>query len=255
MSGTTPGTDLKSHLIKLAADGLLENQEDVETENAGMRHVDALTAYNLERVPEADQLAPGIRLIDEINTTTHMTLHLPPEEQAHGVPPELDPRTSEFRPQVHRSGSVYSVAVQPGSPTGTQTDTDIRTREASPTSSGILSGSNVTRPSTLSNSIATSEAGSLASDMSDNLYSQETHEQDSFTDRQRIDEGQLLGSDSLFAAGPILHTFGPTPEDIRMSGPPLLARTASATATIASSPSASVAPSVSSQKDSGDESL
>lgn len=254
MSGTTPGTDLKSRLIKLAANGLLEKQEDVEPENAYMRHVDALTEHNLERVPEADQLAPGIRLIDEISATTHMTLHLPPEEQAHCVPPELDPRTSEFRPQVHRSGSVYSVAVQPGSPTGTHTDADVRTREASPSSSGILSGSNVTRPSTLSNSIATSEAGSLASDTSDNLYSQETHEQDSFTDRQGIDEGLLLGSDSLFA-GPILHTFGPTPEDILMSGPPRLSRTASATATIASSPSASVAPSVSSQRDSGDESL
>jgi hypothetical protein len=245
---------MKSRLIKLAADGLLEKQEDVEPENAGKRHVDALTAYNLERVPEADQLAPGIRLIDEINTTTHMDIHLPLEEQAHGVPPELDPRTSEFRPQVHRSGSVYSVAVQPGSPTGTQPDTDMHTREASPTSSVIFSGSNVTRPSTLSNSIATSEAGSLASDMSDNLYSQEIHDQDSLTDRQHIGEGQLLGNDSSFE-GSMLHTFGPTPEDILMSGPPLLSRTVSATATVATSPSASVAPSVSSQRDSGDESL
>ena len=32
------------------------------------------------------------------------------------VPPELDPRTSQFRPGIPSAGSVFSVAVQPGSP-------------------------------------------------------------------------------------------------------------------------------------------
>lgn len=97
----------------------------------------ALTADNLERIPNADQLAPGIRLpgrvIDSHGADTDMQTSSDADggaqslETGHtsvgafgeggasvpGVPPELDPRTSAFRPQSPGEASVFSVAVQP----------------------------------------------------------------------------------------------------------------------------------------------
>ncbi|EST05308.1 hypothetical protein PSEUBRA_005578 [Kalmanozyma brasiliensis GHG001] len=97
----------------------------------------ALTADNLERIPNADQLAPGIRLpgrhIDPHAADTDMQTSSDADggaqslETGHtsvgafgeggapvpGVPPELDPRTPAFRPHSPGEASVFSVAVQP----------------------------------------------------------------------------------------------------------------------------------------------
>lgn len=97
----------------------------------------ALTADNLERIPNADQLAPGIRLpgrvIDSHGADTDMQTSSDADggaqslETGHtsvgafgeggasvpGVPPELDPRTPAFRPHSPGEASVLSVAVQP----------------------------------------------------------------------------------------------------------------------------------------------
>lgn len=97
----------------------------------------ALTADNLERIPNADQLAPGIRLpgrvIDPHGADTDMQTSSDADEGAQsletghtsvgafgeggapvpGVPPELDPRTPAFRPHSPGEASVFSVAVQP----------------------------------------------------------------------------------------------------------------------------------------------
>lgn len=97
----------------------------------------ALTADNLGRIPDADQLAPGIRLpgrtIDSHGADTDMQTSSDADEGAQsletghtsvgafgeggapvpGVPPELDPRTPAFRPHSPGEASVFSVAVQP----------------------------------------------------------------------------------------------------------------------------------------------
>lgn len=97
----------------------------------------ALTADNLERIPNADQLAPGIRLpgrvIDPHGASTDMQTSSDADggaqslETGHtsvgafgeggapvpGVPPELDPRMPAFRPHSPGEASVFSVAVQP----------------------------------------------------------------------------------------------------------------------------------------------
>ncbi|CBQ73423.1 conserved hypothetical protein [Sporisorium reilianum SRZ2] len=97
----------------------------------------ALTADNLGRIPDADQLAPGIRLpgrvIDPHGADTDMQTSSDADggaqslETGHtsvgafgeggapvpGVPPELDPRTPAFRPHSPGEASVFSVAVQP----------------------------------------------------------------------------------------------------------------------------------------------
>ncbi|TKY85511.1 hypothetical protein EX895_005673 [Sporisorium graminicola] len=97
----------------------------------------ALTADNLGRIPDADQLAPGIRLpgrvIDPHGADTDMQTSSDADEGAQsletghtsvgafgeggapvpGVPPELDPRTPAFRPHSPGEASVFSVAVQP----------------------------------------------------------------------------------------------------------------------------------------------
>ncbi|SNX87261.1 uncharacterized protein MEPE_05971 [Melanopsichium pennsylvanicum] len=98
----------------------------------------ALTADNLERIPNADQLAPGIRLpgraMDphagadtDMQTSSDADGGAQSLETGHtsvgafgeggapvpGVPPELDPRTSAFRPHSPGEASVFSVAVQP----------------------------------------------------------------------------------------------------------------------------------------------
>ncbi|SPO23646.1 uncharacterized protein UTRI_03823_B [Ustilago trichophora] len=99
----------------------------------------ALTADNLERIPNADQLAPGIRLPGRAmdphhgGADTDMQTSSDADEGAQsletghtsvgafgeggapvpGVPPELDPRTPAFRPHSPGEASVFSVAVQP----------------------------------------------------------------------------------------------------------------------------------------------
>ena len=255
MTNTVPATDIKSDLIKLAANGVVESQADVESGPVASTHADALTASNLKQIPDADELAPGIRLHNELNVQTDMATHTPPVEPTPGVPPELDPRTSAFRPPVHRSGSVFSVAVQPGSPTGTQPESEMRVHEDSPNSSGVISGASVTRTNTLANSITASDAGSLASDMSDSIYSNDVHEQEVMIDQQRMAERALMGGEAGIG-GPVHRAFAPAREDILLSGISRPARTVSVAATVATSPSASVAPSVgNSPRGSVDESM
>ncbi|PWN48513.1 hypothetical protein IE53DRAFT_370547 [Violaceomyces palustris] len=117
-----------------------EADEDPEISNASQetRRARALTADNLERIPDADQLAPGIRLPGQVVASNH---HRDVDFQTSsdadggaqsletgqtsvgafgeggapvpGVPPELDPRTSSFRPHSPGAASVFSVAVQP----------------------------------------------------------------------------------------------------------------------------------------------
>ena len=254
MTNTAPATDIKADLIKLAADGVVETQAAVESETTVPAHADALTASNLKQIPDADELAPGIRLHNDLDAQAGVATQAPSVERSPCVPPELDPRTSAFRPPVHRSGSVFSVAVQPGSPTGTQPDSDIRTRESSPNSSGIINPTGATRPNTL-NSVAASDAGSLASDMSDSIYSSEVHEQEVMIDQQRMAERALMGGEAGIG-GPIHHAFGPAREDILLSGVSRPIRTVSVAATVSTSPSASAAPSVgTSPRGSVDESM
>lgn len=128
--------DKRIDLIKLAADGVLNSHAQVEsgpTPPSGHAQAPtqvALTADNLEQIPEAEQLAPGIRLgepilgdrVEELyaspslsSTAMHMDARNDSMDQT-SVPPELDPRTSQFRPGIPSAGSVFSVAVQPGSP-------------------------------------------------------------------------------------------------------------------------------------------
>lgn len=102
-----------------------------------------VTADNLGRIPEAEQLAPGIRLPntvahgvndDEDDEENEYRSGVPTDNIAsrrnigpthvghfgahgapvHGVPPELDPRAAKFRrPTSPGAASVFSLAVQP----------------------------------------------------------------------------------------------------------------------------------------------
>ncbi|SPO35855.1 uncharacterized protein PSFLO_01326 [Pseudozyma flocculosa] len=139
----------RAEALKAAANEELES-------TAEFRRARALTADNLERIPDADQLAPGIRLpgqgVDPRGDRHHgrgdhdndndndndlptsstdadgAALSLETGDTSvgnfgeggapvPGVPPELDPRTAAFRPHSPGAASVFSVAVQPpGSP-------------------------------------------------------------------------------------------------------------------------------------------
>lgn len=115
-----------------------QQQHDVAYDSvAEYRRARALTADNLERIPDADQLAPGIRLPGQFSDSRNQDTDMHTSSDADGgaqsletghtsvgafgeggapvpgVPPELDPRTSSFRPQSPGEASVFSVAVQP----------------------------------------------------------------------------------------------------------------------------------------------
>ncbi|PWZ03793.1 hypothetical protein BCV70DRAFT_225114 [Testicularia cyperi] len=125
-----------SQMATATAVAAADNQEPYDAV-AEYRRGRALTADNLERIPNADQLAPGIRLpgqlIDARGIDTDMQTSSDADEGAQsletghtsvgafgeggapvpGVPPELDPRTPAFRPHSPGEASVFSVAVQP----------------------------------------------------------------------------------------------------------------------------------------------
>ena len=273
--------DRRTALIKLAADGVLDSHAPEESEPQlgssyaphGTTQV-ALTADNLEQIPEAEHLAPGIRLDEPIlnevlcepripvpedaskcNQSIFGLEHEPVEQES--VPPELDPRTSEFRPGIPSAGSVFSVAVQPGSPKSVTLESGDRTHDLSGvvTSSQISSrmdssmGESVcnyrfttpfrsmsigTASSSRANSVsvANSEAGSITSDATP--FNTEFQEQEFAIEQQRMRERAISGGE-LGIGGPISpHVSLP---QVNISQPQ---RTFSSSATIGSSPATSV---------------
>lgn len=149
--------DGRTNLIKLAAEGLIESHHTESTPVHSSLAANAedcphapLTADNLERIPLAEQLAPGIRMTDQVLETCSSQVqeifpdNLPPSRSDNDlmdtsnsacVPPELDPRTSTFRPVAPSTGSVFSVAVQPGSPKSIVMSTEFRTSSPAPSRS------------------------------------------------------------------------------------------------------------------------
>lgn len=189
--------DKRIHLIKLAADGVLNSHVQVEsghTPTSGHAPAPtqvALTADNLEQIPTAEQLAPGIRLgepmlenrTEELYTPSNTSsTAMPMDARSDSVdqtsmPPELDPRTSQFRPGIPSAGSVFSVAVQPGSPKSVSFDERIQETPQVPSlgsesvsssrgttpaqSTGFLSGNNSCANSI---SVTDSDIGSMPTD-------------------------------------------------------------------------------------------
>lgn len=129
------GEEQRVNLIKLAANGIIDSHaptHDAVPSTPVADHAHQLTADNLEQVPEAEQLAPGIRLpesgVELSQASSDATMSKPRTpasdsgpttpsiQEPASVPPELDPRTAKFCYGIPRSGSVFSVAAQPGSP-------------------------------------------------------------------------------------------------------------------------------------------
>lgn len=222
--------DKRIHLIKLAADGVLNSHAQVEsgsTPPSGHAQAPtqvALTADNLEQIPEAEQLAPGIRLGEPIledraeelyapsnpsSTAMHMDARNDPMDQT-SVPPELDPRTSQFRPGIPSAGSVFSVAVQPGSPKSATFDDRMHdtshvpslgsesvfsSRSTTPAhSTGFPSGSNSRADSV---SVTHSDMGSMPSDT--HTMNTDTREKNSATELHHLRErvGDALNNSPL----------------------------------------------------------
>lgn len=273
--------DRRTALIKLAADGVLDSHAPEESEPQlgssyapqGTTQV-ALTADNLEQIPEAEHLAPGIRLDEPIlnevlcepripvpedaskcNQSIFGLEHEPVEQES--VPPELDPRTSEFRPGIPSAGSVFSVAVQPGSPKSVTLESGDRTHDLSGvvTSSQISSRIDSSMGESVSNyrfttpfrpmsigtasssransvSVANSEAGSITSDATP--FNAEVREQEFAIEQQRMRERAISGGE-LGIGGPI-----PPHVSLPQVNISLPQRTFSSSATIGSSPATSV---------------
>lgn len=222
--------DKRIHLIKLAADGVLNSHAQVESGSTPPSGHDqaptqvALTADNLEQIPEAEQLAPGIRLGEPIledraeelyapsnpsSTAMAMDARNDPMDQT-SVPPELDPRTSQFRPGIPSAGSVFSVAVQPGSPKSATFDDRMHdtshvpslgsesvfsSRSTTPAhSTGFPSGSNSRADSV---SVTHSDMGSMPSDT--HTMNTDTREKNGATELQHLRErvGDALNNSPL----------------------------------------------------------
>lgn len=286
----------RSDLIKLAADDNVDSLPTADASDATQHapapraahtttsgeqqqgDCPALTADNLEQIPDADELAPGIRLPEKnMDTAISPCSGIPatetPQESVSpaltaratpaetDIPAELDPRTSEFRPGVPRAGSVFSVAVQPGSPkfgaesVGVQSP-DLQPKQpdtvqpadyvlgaAAPNpAAAAVFGSPFARRShatdTASNaSFAPSEAGSTISDISSSAYSTDVREQEMAIDRQRMVERATTGGE-VGIGGPVAMPFLRRMDDTTFDLPS--PRTASAAATVATSPTTSV---------------
>ncbi|WFC94820.1 hypothetical protein MBRA1_001456 [Malassezia brasiliensis] len=286
----------RSNLIKLAADGYLDshlvdrkvrlNQAEIRGHDAlaasteTQTHI-ALTAQNLDQIPEAEQLAPGIRLPEHVissvppvagsSCSTQGTDEASPGELAGdlepSVPPELDPRTPVFRPGHPSAGSVFSVAVQPGSPRSVATmemdrgperplraassvDVSMQTssdrdpsssRATTPVNSGRDSGSVApnTQDTSRPESLADSEAGSLLSNTSHTAFSAEVREQELAIEQQRMREREQDGGE-LGIGGPIAVPFARLPDHLVQLRGSQSHHSMSSAATAASSPAASV---------------
>ncbi|SHO79536.1 Uncharacterized protein MSYG_3885 [Malassezia sympodialis ATCC 42132] len=276
--------DRRTNLIKLAAEGLLDShpidtaaiQSSVAANTEGPS-LALLTADNLEQIPLAEQLAPGIRMPEQVvesgandmhDSSTDM-LPLPSETGADTsvptcVPPELDPRASVFRPGIPSTGSVFSVAVQPGSPKSilldqTERHSELRTsspapsrsfRADSPCSEDRSSFSNtapqystVTQSSNAathpgssgadSASVVYSDAGSVMSDRSQGTSNSDIRNQEQFIEAQRMQERALLGGE-VGIGGPISVPFARLRD--RLSDIDKPHRSVSTSATAATSP-------------------
>lgn len=262
----------RTDLIKLAANGVLNahppTDEDFQREGAGAGEPTqvALTAQNLKQVPEAEQLAPGIRLNEPVlndpesepsATTTSRSssavlrgepstanVRPDPVDQA-TMPPELDPRTAQFKPRIPSAGSIFSVAVQPGSPKSVTFETGDKTHEISTTaspSSGSVTSSRANTPVRTGAAVPghASRANSASVTFSDagsdttHTTSTEVREQEHAIELQRMHERATCGGGELGMGGnashfPLSRLQGTRPE-----------RTFSSTATVSSSPAASV---------------
>ncbi|WFD40540.1 uncharacterized protein MJAP1_003526 [Malassezia japonica] len=285
-------SEQRSNLIKLAADGYLESHsvhakpgekasavpdrvaQAVTPDDASRI---ALTADNLGQIPEAEQLAPGIRLPEHVmNESQRLSTQAeapPPLSDHHphsahpGMPPELDPRTPVFRPCRPSAGSVFSVAVQPGSPrsvaadladkheahkpdsppytysthTGSPpSDLAYSSRATTPVHSAGRSGSAAAQHSTgRTASIADSEAGSVVSDLSSSAYSGDVREQELAIERQRMRERELMGGETGIG-GPVPIPFARLQDNLGQLRNSQSYRSMSTAATVATSPSTSV---------------
>lgn len=244
----------------------------VRGQNAGGKYVGvALTAGNLEQVPEAEHLAPGIRLPQDTEECAERMDEAPcvsssgtrPDESGRrttftGVPPELDPRTHVFRPVRPSSESVFSVAVQPGSPRSTVHDA-MDTKHGHPgsvsgqtDSSGTGAFSNSSRattpvhPTELSTSgaisransgtlsVAMSEAGSTISERSD-LDVLDVRDAEQAIELQRMHERARSGGETGIG-GAIPPPFACTPDQLDFMR---ANQSISTAATVASSPTTS----------------
>ena len=276
----------RSDLIKLAADGSVEYLPVPEPQEPLPPHYGAagnqsstprvfaqepthenmaLTADNLHQIPDAEQLAPGIRLPENVVSDSANVVPAPAESTLSmeptppmttvpdtNIPAELDPRTEAFRPGVPRAGSVFSVAVQPGSPKVDKVpprtiesptpDSSVSSRAATPTFSVGHTSSSLSKlrsnTDTSTVSFAPSEAGSTTSDMSSSNYSTDVREQELAIDRQRMLERAMSGGE-LGIGGPIPAPFMRNRDDPTSMGIQPPPRTNSAAATVASSPSTS----------------
>ncbi|WFD33170.1 hypothetical protein MSPP1_004228 [Malassezia sp. CBS 17886] len=298
--------DQRLHLIKLAANGYLESYSAGEAGDDSARKdgaaAIALTADNLGQIPDAEQLAPGIRLPECVldGAAMHESgeegdgANTPPgmpdgytdsaREGAYecgepgrvgaecadsaGVPPELDPRMPVFCPRRPTAGSVFSVAVQPGSPESgtmelekgsekTQSKPEspaqaASTRTDSPTSEsagvsrtpalGALSAVSRRRQGVGNPgypvSAADSEFGSTASEVSSSAYSTDVHEQELSIERQRMRERELLGGE-LGIGGPVPLPFARVNDGLSQLYSSTSMRSMSTAATVATSPATS----------------
>ncbi|WFD24254.1 hypothetical protein MEQU1_002951 [Malassezia equina] len=271
----------KANLIKLAAQGLIDSHYvDATLPHAPLQHAQAtphtpLTADNLEQIPIAEQLAPGIRMPDQVLESNPNGLHdtstdiLPSSESgmdtpgAACVPPELDPRTSIFRPGAPSTGSVFSVAVQPGTPKSIVLDpmerhTDVTVSSPAPsrsypaespcsedppssrattpqTSTGMQSFSLAANPSsgTDSASVIYSDAGSVMSDRSHGTSDLDVRHQERAIEAQRMQDRARLGGE-VGIGGPISVPFARLRDRLHDMDAPQ--RSASTSATAATSP-------------------
>jgi len=270
--------DRRNNLIKLAAQGFIDSHHvntaaipsSLTIHPEGPTHT-PLTADNLEQVPLAEQLAPGIRMSEQVLESNANNLHdsstdmlTPSSESGAGtsvpacVPPELDPRTSIFRPGVPSTGSVFSVAVQPGSPKSIVMDHPER-RTSSPApprsyradspssdrsfsrattpqfSAGTQSISVTAHPSsgTDSASVAFSDAGSATSDPSQGTSNSEIRDQEQVIEVQRMQERARNGGE-VGIGGPISVPFARLRDRLYDMDRPQ--RSASTSATAATSP-------------------
>ncbi|WFC99504.1 hypothetical protein MYAM1_002249 [Malassezia yamatoensis] len=293
-------SEQRSNLIRLAADGdidshLLDDKVNDSHAISGSGHelLEAeetrdhkrLTARNLNQIPEAEQLAPGIRIPEHIiGQQLPSQEEQPPTDFVHSsvtmdesdaddqgtnssVPPELDPRTSTFKPGMPSAGSVFSVAVQPGSPRSILLDTDKRrtsprqseipadsslnssagdspfsSRATTPILSGRDSNSGAaphTQRSDTGQSWIGSDIGSQLAESGAATYSSAIREQELAIERQRMREREIIGGE-IGIGGPIATPFARLPDNIMQlrSSPSL--RSVSSAATVASSPAPSV---------------